>query len=57
MVARERGAKFGVESHAVAVAPDIDQVAVVHQPVDQGRRHYFIPEYFAPFRLSGCPLA
>ena len=36
-------------THAVAVAPDIDHVTMVRQPVDQGGGHHFVPEDGAPF--------
>ena len=35
--------------HPIAVAADIDDVAVVQQPVDEGRRHHLVPEDSAPF--------
>ena len=33
--------------HPVAVAPDVDDVAVVHQPVDEGRRHHLVAPFAA----------
>ena len=35
--------------HPVAVAPYVDDVAVVHQPVDESRRHHLVAEHTAPF--------
>ena len=35
--------------HAVAVASNVDDVAMVQQTVDQGRRHDFVAEHAAPF--------
>ena len=34
--------------HPVAVAPDVDDVAVVHQTVDQSGRHHLVAEHAAP---------
>jgi len=34
---------------SVAVAPDVDDVAVVQQTVDEGRRHHVVAEHAAPF--------
>ena len=34
--------------HPVAVSPNIDDMAVVDEPVDQGTGHDFIAEDFAP---------
>ena len=34
--------------HPIAVAPNVDDGAVVQQPVDAGRRHHLVPEDGAP---------
>ena len=34
--------------HPVGVPPDVDDVAVVHETVDEGRRHDFVAEHAAP---------
>ena len=34
--------------HPVAVAPDVDDVPVVEDAVDQRRRHHFVAEHAAP---------
>ena len=31
--------------HPVGVPPDVDDVAVVHETVDEGRRHDFVAEH------------
>lgn len=41
--------EFGVLSEPEAVAPDVDDVAVMHKPVDQGGGHEFVAEDLAPF--------
>ena len=33
---------------AVAVPPNVDDVAMMDEPVDQGRRHHVVPEDLAP---------
>ncbi len=35
-------------SHPVAVAADVDEVAMVQHPVDQGGCHHLIPKDVAP---------
>jgi hypothetical protein len=45
----ERGGDISMVPHSVAVAPDIDDVTVVHEPVDQGTGHDFVAEDLAPF--------
>jgi hypothetical protein len=37
-------------THTVGVAPDTDDLAVVHDPIDEGNGHHFVPEDIAPFR-------
>ena len=34
--------------HPVAVAPDVDDVAVVHKAVDESRRHDLVAEHATP---------
>ena len=34
--------------HPVAVAPDVDDVAVVHKTVDESRRHDLVAEHATP---------
>ena len=41
--------ELGVLSHAIAVAADRHQVAVVNQAIDEGGRHNVITENVAPF--------
>ena len=41
--------EFGVLSHAVAVAADRHEMAVVDQAIDEGRGHDLIAEDVAPF--------
>ena len=41
--------EVGVLAHAVAVAADVDDVAVVKQAVDERGCHDFIAEDLAPF--------
>ena len=38
--------------HPVAVAPDVDDVAMVQQPVDERRRHDLVAEHVSPFLES-----
>ena len=38
-----------VRSHPVAVAPDVDDVAVVQQAVDESCGHDLVPEHASPF--------
>jgi len=38
-----------MSSHPVAVAPDVDDVAVVQDTVDQRGRHDVVAEHAAPF--------
>src|SRR5690606_40246716 len=40
--------EIGMSTHAEAVAADVDDVAVMEEPVDQRRGHDFIAEDFAP---------
>ena len=35
-------------THPVAVAPDVDDVAVVQQPIDERRGHHLVAEHLAP---------
>ena len=35
--------------HPVAVAPDVDDVAMVQEPVDERRRHDLVAEHVSPF--------
>ena len=35
-------------AHAVAVTADVDDVAVMHEPVDEGCGHYLIGQDRAP---------
>jgi hypothetical protein len=42
-------AELGVSTHAIAVAADIDQVAVMQNPIDERGSHDVITEDFAPF--------
>ena len=37
-----------VFSHPVAVAPDVDDMAMVQQAVDESRRHYLVAEHMPP---------
>jgi hypothetical protein len=37
-----------VLAHAVAVASDVDEVTVVQEPVEEGRRHHLVAQDFAP---------
>ena len=37
-------------AHPIAVSPDVDDVAVVHQTIDQCGRHDVIAEDLAPLR-------
>ena len=39
--------------HPVAVAPDVDDVAMVQQPVDERRRHDLVAEHVSPFFEAG----
>ena len=41
--------ELGVLAHAVAVAADVDEVAVVQEPVDERRGHDLVAEDLAPF--------
>ncbi len=40
--------ELAVLPHAVAVPPDVDDVTVMHETVDQGARHDIIPKDLAP---------
>jgi hypothetical protein len=40
--------ELGVVAHPVAVAANVDDVTVVHEPVNQGRRHDLVAEDLAP---------
>ena len=40
--------KVGVFSHSIAIAPDIDDVAVMHEPVDESSGHNLIAKDRAP---------
>ena len=40
--------EVGVLAHPEAVAPDVDDVTVVKEPVDQRGGHDFVTEDFAP---------
>ena len=40
--------EFGVMTHAVAVAADVDDVTVVQQPVDECRGHDLVAQDLAP---------
>lgn len=44
--------QFGVVPHAVAVPTNVDDVAVVDEPVDQHRRHDLVTENVAPLRKA-----
>lgn len=46
---RETGGEGPVFPHAVAVAPDVDDVAVVDQAINQGRGHHLVAKDVAPF--------
>jgi hypothetical protein len=41
--------EIAVFAHAVAVPTDINDVAMMHVPVDQGRRHDFTAQNVDPF--------
>ena len=47
-----RGAHLLVLAHALAVAPDVDDVAVVQQAINQRRRHDLVAENGAPLLLD-----
>ncbi len=42
--------------HPVAVAANVDDVAVVQQAVDQGRCHDLVPEHRAPLQQKAFDL-
>jgi hypothetical protein len=44
----EAASEFGMLAEAVAVSADVDDVTVVDEPIDQGRRHDLIAEDLAP---------
>ena len=46
----DRSGEFGVATQPVAVAPDVDDVAPVQDPVQQRRRDHLVPKDLAPFR-------
>ena len=41
--------QVSVVPHPKAVAPDVDDVTVMDEPVDQRRRHHVVAEDLAPF--------
>ena len=43
-VRREGGSEFRVMTHPIAVPADVDDVAVMHEPIEERRRHDFIAE-------------
>ncbi len=45
----EESLQLPVLSHPVAVAPDVDDVTVMHQAVDQRTGHDVVAEDLAPF--------
>jgi hypothetical protein len=45
----ERLPELGVLAHGVAVTANRDEMAVVHKPIDQRRRHHLVAEDLAPF--------
>ena len=44
----DRLGEFGVPAHAIAVAPDVDDVAPVEEPVEQRGGHDLVAEDAAP---------
>src|SRR5262249_38069581 len=44
----ESAGELAMLAHPIAVAPDIHDVAVMDQPINERRRHYFIAEDLAP---------
>jgi hypothetical protein len=45
----ERLPELGVLAHAAAVTANRDEMAVVHEAIDERRRHDFVAEDLAPF--------
>ena len=45
----DRFGEFGVPAQPIAVAPDVDDVAPVHDPVQQRRCRHFVLQNLAPF--------
>ena len=44
-------------AHPVAVAADVDDVAVVQQPIDQRRGHHLVAEHLPPLTWRPRPAA